>query len=112
MKKIIFALLFCSTAASAASDAERGRSLYMKVGCYQCHGTVGQGGVAGTRLAPDPMAWEAFAQFVHTTADTMPPYREEVLPTSDLKAIYIYLQSIPQPPSVDKIPLLKNRNPP
>lgn len=110
MKKIILMLLLSSTA--AAADVDRGRILYMKVGCYQCHGTVGQGGVAGTRIAPDPMPWEAFAQFVHTTSDAMPPYREQVLPTADLRAIYAFLQSIPQPPPVEKIPLLKNRNPP
>jgi hypothetical protein len=51
--------------------------------------------LAGTRIAPDPMPWDAFAQFVHTTSDAMPPYREQVLPTSDLKAIRDFCGSFP-----------------
>ena len=95
----------------AASPVERGRALYMQVGCYQCHGTVGQGGVAGTRLAPKPMAWDAFAQFVRQTSDAMPAYREHVLPDADLKDIHAYLLSIPQPLPVDQIQLLRGNKP-
>lgn len=105
---ITLTLLATSSAALADSSIERGRALYMKVGCYQCHGTVGQGGTAGLRLAPNPMEWDAFAQFVHNTSDTMPPYRESVLPSADLKDIYAYLQSIPPPKPVSKIPLLRD----
>jgi ubiquinol-cytochrome c reductase cytochrome c subunit len=100
-------LLFGSTNAMADGDVARGQELYMRVGCYQCHGTVGQGSVAGTRLAPKPMAWEAFAQFVHNTTDAMPPYRESVLPTADIKDIYAFLAAVPTPKSVSQIPLLQ-----
>jgi ubiquinol-cytochrome c reductase cytochrome c subunit len=93
--------------ARAQTHVERGQQLYMKVGCYQCHGTVGQGSVAGTRLAPTPMAWEAFAQFVHNTTDAMPPYRESVLPTADLKDIHAFLSAVPAPKPVSEIPLLR-----
>jgi hypothetical protein len=37
----------------------------------------------------------------------MPPYREAVLPEADLADVYAYLQSIPQPPAVDSLPLLR-----
>jgi ubiquinol-cytochrome c reductase cytochrome c subunit len=93
--------------ARAQSNIERGQQLYMTVGCYQCHGTIGQGSVAGTRLAPKPLAWEAFAQFVHHTTDAMPPYRESVLPTADLKDIYAFLAQVPAPKPVSEIPLLR-----
>ena len=37
----------------------------------------------------------------------MPPYRETILPDADLADIYAYLQSVPKPPDVNSIPLLK-----
>jgi ubiquinol-cytochrome c reductase cytochrome c subunit len=97
-------------AAEVAADVAQGRALYMKVGCHQCHGTEGQGGAAGPRLAPAPMARDAFAQFVHNTDQAMPPYRESVLPSADLKLIHDFLLSIPPPPKVDDIPLLRALN--
>ncbi|MBL8628469.1 MAG: cytochrome c [Rhodospirillaceae bacterium] len=105
---LISVLALSSTVALAASSVERGKSLYMKVGCYQCHGTVGQGGTAGLKLAPSPLPFEQFAQFVHNTADAMPPYREQVLSDADLKDIHAYLASIPQPKPLKQYPLLKD----
>ncbi len=33
----------------------KGKPPSCKYGCWQCHGTLGQGGVTGPKLAPDPM---------------------------------------------------------
>jgi mono/diheme cytochrome c family protein len=49
-----------------AADAAKGKVAFVKHGCYQCHGFVGQGG-AGAKLAPKPMPQEAFVNFVRTT---------------------------------------------
>jgi len=89
-----------------AASAEKGKSLYMTYGCFQCHGTVGQGGNAGPKIAPDPLPYEALVNFVRTTNRQMPPYREAVLPGEDLADIYAYLQSIPKSPDYKTIPLL------
>ena len=89
-----------------AASAEKGKAAYMKFGCWGCHGTVGQGGVTGPKLAPDPMPVEAFNAFVRTTNRTMPPYREAVLSNEDLADIYAYLQSLPRPADYKTIPLL------
>ena len=94
-----------SSAALAAGDAAKGKQNFLKYGCWQCHGTVGQGG-AGPKLAPDPLPFEALSSFVRTTNRAMPPYREAVLPNSDLEDIYAYLSSIPKPPDYKTIPLL------
>jgi mono/diheme cytochrome c family protein len=92
--------------AAFAASAENGKRAFMKAGCWQCHGTVGQGAVTGPRLAPDPMPYEAFAAFVRTSSRAMPPYREKVLSEAELADIYAYLQSIPRPPDVKSLPLL------
>ena len=99
--------LLAGQGAAFAASAENGKRLFMKAGCWQCHGTVGQGGVAGPRIAPEPLPYEALAAFVRTTNRAMPPYRETVLSNSDLADIYAYLQSIPKPPESDSLPLLK-----
>ena len=99
-------LLIGQSAPSAAS-AEKGKAAYMAAGCWQCHGTVGQGGITGPKLAPDPMPAEAFTAFVRITNRAMPPYREAVLSNEDLADIYAYLQSIPKPADYKSIPLLK-----
>jgi|SRR3954466_3516618 mono/diheme cytochrome c family protein len=92
--------------AALAASAENGKKAFVKAGCWQCHGTVGQGGVAGPKLAPDPMPQETFMSFVRTTNRAMPPYHEAILPDADLADIYAYLQSIPKGPDPKSIPLL------
>ena len=98
-------LLFGQGAALAAS-ADKGKASYMKAGCWGCHGTAGQGGVTGPKLAPEPMPYETFVAFVRTTNRTMPPYREPVLSNEDLADIYAYMQAIPKPADYKTIPLL------
>ena len=100
--------LILGQAAAHAASAEKGKTLFMTYGCFQCHGTVGQGGNAGPRLAPNPLPYEALANFVRTTNRQMPPYREAVLPNEDLADIYAYLQSVPPTPDYKTIPLLNN----
>ena len=85
-----------------------GKVFFIQYGCFQCHGTVGQGGNAGPKIAPDPLPYEALANFVRTTNRQMPPYREAVLPNEDLADIYAYLQSVPKTPDYKTIPLLND----
>ena len=100
--------LILGQAPALAASAEKGKSLFLTHGCFQCHGTVGQGGNAGPRLAPNPLPYEALSTFVRTTNRQMPPYGESVLPNEDLADIYAYLQSVPPTPDYKTIPLLNN----
>ena len=104
---MLVASLLAGQGTALGASAENGKRLFMKAGCWQCHGTVGQGGVAGPRIAPDPLPYEALAAFVRTTNRAMPPYREAVLSDNDLADIYAYLESVPKPPAPDSLPLLK-----
>jgi len=99
-------ILVMGQAAALAASAEKGKVAYVKNGCWQCHGFVGQGGVAGPKLAPNPMALEALSAFVRFTRGPMPPYQEAVLSSQDLADIHAYLQSIPKPADYKSIPLL------
>src|SRR5262249_34505907 len=72
-------------APAPAGDAVKGKTTFDRTGCYQCHGTHGQGGNAGARIAaPVPLLWPAFSSFVRTTKRNMPPYTENVLSNQDL----------------------------
>jgi len=102
----VVAGLALGSGAALAASAENGKLAYTKYGCWQCHGTVGQGSVTGPKLAPDPMPQETFVSFVRTTNRAMPPYREPVLPDTDLADIYAYLQSVPKAADYKTIPLL------
>jgi ubiquinol-cytochrome c reductase cytochrome c subunit len=97
----------CGTA--LAASAEKGKAAFVQHGCWQCHGFQGQGGVTGPKLAPDPIAIEAFTAFVRNTDRAMPPYTEKVLSNEELADIHAYLQSIPKPADYKSIPLL-NQN--
>ena len=103
-----FGLLFLafSSFTLAAGSAEKGKLAYVKHGCWQCHGYVGQGGAAGPKVAPNPMPFQAFAVFVRFTKGAMPPYQKAILPDEDLADIHAYLQSIPKSPDYRSIPLL------
>jgi len=91
-----------------AASAEKGKLAFLQHGCWQCHGYRGQGGIAGLKLAPNPIPFETLSNFVRTTNRAMPPYREEILSNDDLADIYAYLQSIPKDPDPKSIPLLND----
>ncbi len=104
MKRIILAVLFTATftfAQAPAGDVAKGKALFMKNGCYECHGTVGQGGT-GPRIAPRTGS----IAYVRKPAAQMPPYTAKVMSDADLADVLAYLMSIPAPPSAKNIPLL------
>ena len=90
----------------AAGSVEKGKAAYVKHGCWQCHGFDGQGSVAGSKIAPNPMPLEALSAFVRNTNGSMPPYQKAILPDADLADIHAYLQSMPKAPDPKSIPLL------
>lgn len=92
-----------------AGDAARGKADFMRYGCYECHGTVGQGNYgAGAKLAPHPLPWAAVIAYVRKPTGNMPSFSEKILPASDLADIYAYLSSIPAGKPYTQIPILNS----
>ena len=102
----IVAGLVLTSSVAAAVSAEKGKAAYVRHGCWQCHGFDGQGSVAGSKIAPNPLPFEAFSDFVRTTGGAMPPYQKAILSDEDLADIYAYLQSVPKARDPKTIPLL------
>lgn len=98
-------LLFLTLASTLL--AQNGKKLFDSYGCYQCHGHDGHGG-AGARLAPNPIPFAQFSKYVRQPAGEMPPYTPKVVSDKELKDIYDYLQSQPQPPPAKSVPILNN----
>lgn len=111
MTALAFAVLLLGAsmprAADTASATANGRRLYLAVGCWQCHGTVGQGGTAGPRLAPGPMPLEALRAFLRNSVRTMPAYPETILSDAAVADIHAYLQSVLAAPRAETLPLLR-----
>lgn len=78
----------------------------MTIGCYACHGTVGQGASTGPKLAPGPIPFEAVQQQVRQPRQDMPRFGTDQLSDQDLADIYAYLQSIPAGQPATAIPIL------
>ena len=101
-----------SLAEGQVTDAERGRSLYNKKGCYYCHGFEGQGGlITGSRLAPNPLPLVAFTNAVRRPRNVMPAYSSAGLSDTELESIHYFLTTIPQPPVLDALPMFSDEMP-
>jgi mono/diheme cytochrome c family protein len=91
-----------------AQNAVTGRRVYTSHGCYQCHGREAQGSsITGPRLGPGPIALAAFTRYVRRPSGQMPPYSEKILTDREMADIRAFLQSLPRPPAVESIALLR-----
>jgi ubiquinol-cytochrome c reductase cytochrome c subunit len=91
-----------------SGNAENGKRLFNKNGCYECHGREGQGSsMTGPRIAPEPVPFEVLANYVRKPRGEMPPYTAKVISDQELADIYAFLQSRPHPPAAKSNPLLK-----
>lgn len=92
--------------AAMGADAAKGRIAYERNGCWQCHGTVGQGALTGPKLAPDTKPLAFMQVFIRNSKGAMPPYMQAILSDADLADIHAYLESVPRSPDYKSIPLL------
>lgn len=94
--------------AQSAGDATRGKVAFMKYGCYECHGTQGQGNLsAGPPLTPHPIPYVSFISYIRAPERDMPPYSARILPDDVAQDVYAYLHSIAAGPRPDAIALLR-----
>src|SRR5665213_2293104 len=91
-----------------AGNAETGKKIFTKDGCYECHGREGQGAAqgAGPRIGPLQLSFDAFTKYVQHPTGQMPPYTTKVISDQELADIFSYLQSRPKATPSKDIPLL------
>jgi mono/diheme cytochrome c family protein len=94
--------------ATPTGNAENGKKIFTKDGCYECHGREGQGAAqaTGPRIGPPQRFIRSFINYVRQPTGQMPPYTSKVISDQDLADIYAYLQSRPETTPSKDIPLL------
>lgn len=104
------------SAASMLGDAARGKALFVKNGCYACHGYDGQGSIyTGLRIAPNHPPWRVIAAFIRNPPGlkrpysnwplfVMPPFTAKMVSDRDVRDICAYLSSVPGPAAPNSIP--------
>ena len=93
-----------STAPPGNSDS--GKRLYEKHTCFFCHGTAGQGGTDGARLAVVARNLQSFTRYVRQPSGRMPAFTDKILSDQELADIFAYVRSLPAAKAVKDIPLL------
>ena len=108
---LVFAFASVASAqdAAPAGNAQTGQKTFLSDGCWECHGSVGQGGaVTGPRLAATALPYAAFIQQLRVPQNAMPPYETTILSDADAANIYAFLKSLPAAQAAKDIPLLNN----
>jgi mono/diheme cytochrome c family protein len=80
--------------------------IWVKYGCYTCHGYAAQGG-AGATLFATPPPLPAFTRYVRRPTGVMPPYGESMVTDQEMADIHAFLVSLPKPVDPATIPLLQ-----
>jgi mono/diheme cytochrome c family protein len=95
-------------APAVATNPSNGQRLFVRDGCYECHGYLGQGSTStgGTRLGPPQIPLSAFVSYVREPTGQMPPYTAKVISNEDLAEIYNFLKTVPPPPPLKSIAIL------
>jgi len=87
-------------------NAENGKRLFLRDGCYECHGYAGQGSRDGARLASTILSVQGLIRYVRRPTGAMPAFTDKVVSDQELTDIYAYVKSLPGPKPVKDIPLL------
>jgi mono/diheme cytochrome c family protein len=96
-------------AQTAAGDAGNGKRVFLADGCFECHGSAGQGGAMNyptPAIAQLEMPVESFVAFLRDAPRDMPAYSAGVLSDKDAADIYAYLRSLPGRKPAKDFPLL------
>jgi mono/diheme cytochrome c family protein len=89
-----------------AQNVENGKKIFVRDGCYQCHGYAGQGSIAGARIGPPVLNAQGMIRYIRKPAGAMPAFSDKVLSDQEVNDIYAYLKTMPAPKAAKDIPLL------
>jgi mono/diheme cytochrome c family protein len=80
---------------ASTGNVENGKKLFLRDGCWECHGTVGQGGRDGARLADTALSAAQLTRYVRKPTGAMPAYIDKVLSDQELTDIWAYMKTLP-----------------
>jgi mono/diheme cytochrome c family protein len=92
---------------TSTGSAVSGKKLYQDYGCWACHGYNAQTG-NGARLLPPRLNQQQFVLYIRTPrTPQMPAYSTRMLTDAQAADIFAYVLSLPRPPDMSDIKLLK-----
>ncbi len=107
MKLFVFAAVFSAATLIAQNvDAANRKKLFLRDGCFQCHGYAGQGGAAGARIAAIGLNAQGLIRYVRAPGGAMPAFTDKVISDQELTDVWAYLQTMPKSKAAKDIPLL------
>jgi mono/diheme cytochrome c family protein len=96
-----------SPAATPAGDAKIGSDLYLKKGCWECHGYSGANG-SGAPLVLTSLNATGFMNYIRNPkTNNMPLYSAKVVSDKDAADLFAYIKTFKKPPEVKDVPLLQ-----
>jgi mono/diheme cytochrome c family protein len=93
--------------AQHAGDAQNGKKVFEKLGCFACHGSAGEGmpskdGQSGTpKIAATHLSLPEFVHFVREPRGQMPPFGPTQATDAELSDVYAFLQSAASQPKLE-----------
>jgi len=95
---LISALGLAGQTTEPTGNVEKGKTLFSKNGCAECHGLEGQGApTSGPRIGPNPLPLAAFIKYVRAPKNQMPPYTAKVMSDAELADVRAFLAARPKP---------------
>jgi len=107
---VAIATLFLPVLAAAQSassgNADSGKRLFLRDGCWECHGFAGQGGRDGARIGATSLTLQGVIRYVRRPTGSMPAFTDKLISDQELTDIYAYLKSLPPVKAAKDVPLL------
>jgi len=94
-----------------SGDARNGQRLYLAIGCFACHGRVGEGGAfngPAPVLARTVLPYDSFKLQLREPWNDMPAYSESVMPDNEVADVFAYVRSLSGPKDAKAIAILKD----
>jgi mono/diheme cytochrome c family protein len=102
----VAALAQQSAPPASIGNAGNGKKLFLRDGCWECHGYAGQGGRDGARLADTALSTAQFTRYIRRPTGAMPAYIDKVLGDAEAADIWAYVKAITGPKTAKDVPLL------
>jgi len=110
MKTLAFVVVLLTGVAVLAQtptgNADNGKKLFNRDGCWECHGYAGQGGRDGARIADTALTTAQFTRYIRRPTGAMPAYIEKVVSDAEAADIWTYMKTLKGPMAAKDVPLL------
>jgi ubiquinol-cytochrome c reductase cytochrome c subunit len=104
----VFAFATAEAQETPNGDPKAGLTEFRKLGCYTCHGIIGQGTLRdGPRLNAAALGYPAVLAQLRMPRYEMPIYTASQVSDSGVADIFAYLASIPKGPDAKSIKQLQ-----